>query len=367
MGLLKPAENKTAFIKLGLLGFEGSGKTYTAVDFALGLMKLTGGKKVAFFDSEKGSDFHIARFKKAGIAFDVVRSKSFKDCVETIREAEREKYGFLIIDSITHVWRELCESYLKRAKHKHLTMKDWGVLKTEWSQFTDLYVNSKLHVAMLGRAGYQYETEEDEDGKRETVKAGTKMKVETETGFEPDLLIEMYRVPKAQTGDKPDKKARGFGHRALILKDRTDTITGRMFDEPKFKDFEPVIKFLNLGGEHEGFTGRSSEDLFESPDSSYYERRRLKDIELEELQATLVKGGLDGTAAETKKKRIAMLEEVFGRSAKTHIESLELQDLRMRHKVLRQKLGITDPPAEGQTAPASEAAPIKDEMDAVPF
>lgn len=56
-------------------------------------------------------------------------------------------------------------------------MKDWGVLKTEWSQFTDLYVNSKISIAMLGRAGHEYDIDEGNDGNQEMRKSGTKSKL----------------------------------------------------------------------------------------------------------------------------------------------------------------------------------------------
>ena len=64
-------------------------------------------------------------------------------------------------------------------------------LKAMWREFTDRYVNSKLHVIMRGRAGYIWDDVEDEEGVKELKKVGTKMKAEVETGYEPSLLIEM--------------------------------------------------------------------------------------------------------------------------------------------------------------------------------
>lgn len=342
--LLKAAVNQTAYLKLGMLGFEGSGKTFTAVDFAIGITKLTKGKKVAFFDTEKGSDFHIKRFEKAGIELFVHKSKSFTDLCQILREAEAGGYSFLIIDSITHVWRELVDSYLRRKGRKYISLPDWGVLKGEWSQYTDLYVNSKLHIAMLGRAGYQYDTTEGEDGRSETVKSGTKMKVETETGFEPDLLLELYTVPKSET--TKDKKAKGLVNRCLVRKDRTDTINGRFFDMPKFKDFEPVVKFLNLGGEHVGTDGtRNSDEMFGRADRSWEERQKLIAIELEELQATLIKLGMDGSSGEAKKNRQATLEKYFGTSSKTAIENIALDALAAKHRIMKEDLLAPKKPA----------------------
>lgn len=357
MPLLKPAMNQSAYLKLGMLGFEGSGKTYTAVDFAIGLTKLTKGTKVAFFDTEKGSDFHIERFKKAGIELFVHKSKSFVDLCQIIREAEAGGYSFLVIDSITHVWRELVASYLRRRGRKYISLPDWGILKGEWAQYTDLYVNSKLHIAMLGRAGYEYDVNEDENGKKESVKSGTKMKVETETGFEPDLLLEMYTVPRAEI--EGDKKAKGFVNRCLVRKDRTDTLNGRMIDMPKFKDFQPVVKFLNLGGEHVGTDGtRNSEDLFEDPDRSWDERQKLREIELEELKATLIKSGLDGTSADTKLKRTQALENFFGTSSATALERMKLDELRAKHRALKEHMGLVAPKPELKVVETKDGVPF---------
>lgn len=326
MGLLQPARNMTAYLKTGLLGFEGSGKTRTAVEISIGMTKLVKGTKVAFFDTEKGSDFHIERFKAEGIDLFSVKSKSFVDLVDTIREAEKNGFSFLIIDSITHVWRELVDSYLKKMNRKQLRMQDWGVLKSEWAQFTDAYVNSKLHIAMLGRAGHEYDMDEDEDGKMQIHKAGTKMKVETETGFEPDLLLEMMRVRKsAESGDKNDK---GFINRCVVLKDRTDTMNGMIVDFPTFKSFEPIMKFLNIGGEHVGTDPtRNSSGLFQNPDRSWSEMQKRKEIAIEELSDVLTLSGLAGTSAEAKSKRTKLLVDVLGGSGTAYIESLSLDAL----------------------------------------
>ena len=343
--LLKPAVNSSAYLKLGIMGFEGSGKTRTAIEIAIGMTKLVKGKKVAFFDTEKGSDFHIARFKAEEIQFDRIKSKSFVDLIDVIREAERGQYSFLIIDSITHVWRELTDSYLKKKRKDRLSMPDWGVLKTEWSQFTDLYVNSKVHIAMLGRAGHNYEMSEDEDGKMQVHKEGIKMRVEAETGYEPDLLIEMEKIRK------PDGK--GFINRATVTKDRTDTLNGMTFDSPTFKSFEPIMKFLNIGGEHEGSVNvQSSQIMFGNPDRSLTERMRQMDISLGKRRDTHILAGLDGSSAEVKGKRTKVLVDLFGGSGETHLKGLKLEMLNEGIAKIQEqfKIGLTSPKADVTTA-----------------
>lgn len=327
MGLLKPAVNQTAYLKAGLLGFAGSGKTFTAASLALGLSKDLGDKKpVAFFDTETGSDFMISRFKDAGVELLVAKTRSFRDLLAFMPEAE-QSCSVAIIDSISHVWTELLEAYVKKLRRSNgLLFQDWGPIKQEWRGFTDLYLNSKMHVVLCGRAGYEYDFETNEAGKKELVKTGTKMKAETEMGYEPSLLLEMERVP-SEEGFKPGTRS-GWTHRCYVLKDRTTRMNGQAIDNPEYESFRPVISFLNIGGEHMGVdTSRNSEGLFESPDS-LSERKRQVVIVLDEIIAAFVEGGISGQSEVAKKAKVRLMREAFGTPSWAAVEAMSLENLR---------------------------------------
>lgn len=360
MALLKPAINQTAYLKVGIQGFEGSGKTYLASSFAMGMCQISGIKKVAYFDTEKGSDFWAKKFADKGIELDVLRSRSFSDLLGVMREAEQGKYSFLIIDSITHVWRELSEGYQAKTGKKRLTMNDWMILKSEWGQFTKFYVNSKLHIAMCGRAGYEYNFDEDEDGKKEIVKTGTKMKAEGETGFEPDLLIETYKVQLAETltDVKQKKSARGFVNRCCVIKDRSDLMNGKIIDRPKFDHFIPIVKSLNIGGEGSVISSvNSSSELFNNNDKSWHERTKRHEIGLEQIKEILILAELDGTSNDAKKKRTQKMIEAFGTSAWTAISNLPLEELLAGIDKLAESIqkGLSTPPAGGDLVDIKQA------------
>lgn len=331
MSLLKPAQNQTAFLKAGILGFQGSGKTYTAARLATGLAKLSNKEnpRVAFFDTEKGSDFLLPYFKQEGVQLDVAKSRAFLDLVQFMKEVEKEGYDVAIIDSISHVWRDLTTSYEKRLRRSNgLLFQDWGKVKTEWQAFTDLFINSKLHTIVLGRAGYDYDFSQDESGKKELIKTGTKMKAEGEFGYESDLLLEMERINH--------EGGKGYINRCYVLKDRSDTMNGKVVDFPKFESFKTVIGALNTGGEHFGIdTTRDSQEMFDNPDYSYAERKKQQTIALEELQQELVVLDLSGTSAVAQKKRTDMLIKVFGTSAKTAIEDLSAESIRQGIAAIR--------------------------------
>ena len=345
MSLLKRAENMQAYLKCGILGFAGAGKTFTATSIALGLCELTGNETVAMFDTETGSDFMLDRFDAAGIRFYVHKGRAFTDLMEYIRECQQDGIGTLIIDSITHVWRDITQSYCRKLGRKRLQFQDWAALKDEWCRLTDAFVNSRLHIIMCGRAGYEYDWEEDEEGNRELIKTGVKMKVESELGFEPSLLIEMERV-------RTKNLSKEWVRRATVLKDRTDQLDGLIFDDPVFGDFMPHISRLRLGGEHLGVdTSRTSEALFEKPDYTYAGLKRRQAIAIEKIHETFLLHGLDGTAKETQQKRAKLLIEIFDTSSKTAIEGLSAEVLEAGLEKLR---GILDPPAaaaEGSVKP----------------
>lgn len=341
MGILKKAVNEQAFLKAGMLGFPGSGKTYTAATLAIGLSKKIGDNKpIAFFDTETGSDFLVSRFNAEGIELLRVKSHAFKDLLEAAREAEKT-CSVLIVDSISHVWKELCETYKRNRKLTRLSFQHWGDIKKEWSQWTNFYLNSRLHIFVLGRAGYEYDFEKDEEGRNELIKVGTKMKVESEFGFEPSLLIEMERVAK---GSEPGS---GWIHRAHILKDRTDTINGKAFDFQKpskaykagdwkgvYAPFAPVFEALNVGGEHHGVdSDRNSDGLFTDGNTTRAHNERLKTIRLEEIQAIMT-AMWPGQDAASKKAKAEVVHRLFNTRSWTAVESLPLDKLESALKIL---------------------------------
>lgn len=350
MALLKKATMGTAFLKMGIYGFAGSGKTFTASDVAIGLAKKRNLKQIAFFDTEKGSDFMTTICDKNGIELMVHKGRAFVDLIEVMKECEKEGIP-LIIDSITHVWRDLVDSYQAKNKKKFMTMMDWNIVKGQWKQFPDYYVNSKVDIIMCGRAGNEYDSSINEDtGKQEMIKSGTKMRAEGETSFESDLLIEMEKV-------KDEKE--NIINRAWVTKDRTNTMNGKCIDFPKFKDFVPFINHINFGGTHEGFNeNRTSEDAFDNPDWSHQNKMKRKDICLENIQEALLIAGLDGRSADVAKKRTETMIKVFGTSSKTAIESMQVDDLEQGLKSLRLVLGLDK---IGDVPP--DVNPLEDKID----
>lgn len=323
-----------AYAKVGFFGFQGSGKTYTSCGIAIGLCKRIENNNIAFFDTETGSDWLIPKLKAEGLKVFQVKSRAFNDLLQTIRECEQNGIGVLIIDSITHIWRELCDSYQKKLKRTRLQFQDWNIIKGEWQKYTDLFVNSRIHIIVCGRAGYEYDTELDEEGNKELIKTGTKMKAEGEFGFEPSLVIEMEAImPKKQRGKKETNLVTSgvrskFIHRAYVLKDRSDTLNGSIIDNPNFESFSTHFNHLNIGGKHLGVdTFRNSENLFTIDGKPQWKKdKEMAAIAFEEIMAE-INLIFPGKSKEENRAKIRLAKHVFGVGSSAAIADLNRETL----------------------------------------
>jgi hypothetical protein len=335
--IFQPAEVTSAFLKMGIMGKQGAGKSKTAAKVAIGLiqhLKKLGidyaSKPVAFFDTETGSDWLIPDFKAAGIPLVVAKKKSFADLLAAVRWAEQNASA-LIIDSITHPYRELIAAYLKKKQRTFLQIDDWNYIKGEhgWAQFTELYINSNLHIIMCGRAGDDLEQYTDENGKRQLEKVGVKMKTEAETGFEPSLLVLMERNMNTRTNE--------VTHTATVLKDRSTILDGAEFDDPGFENFLPHIQLLNLGGAHVGIgASDDSQRILKTEKRDWQPVQRR--VAIDEIQTLLVLH-VPGQGAADKQRKVQLIRRHFHDASWTEIEELmPLRDLRAGYDTLHQEL-----------------------------
>jgi hypothetical protein len=361
MTLFAPAHNEAAYLKMALMGFQGSGKTFTATETAIGLvlhMRELGlpdaGKPIAFADTEKGSDWILPRVKKAGLSMITAKTRAFSDLLALVNEAEASA-SVLLIDSLTHFWVELTETYCARKAAEYnrsgyrLQFQDWAFLKAEWRKFTDRFVNSSLHIIAAGRAGYEFDMVEDEDTKKKQLeKTGIKMKAEGEMGYEPDLLVLMERRMNLDT--KSDE------HMAHVIKDRSTLLDGKEFPDPTFASFLPHIKCLNLGGRQLGVdTTRTSAGIIPrgEPRDNRATQRKIVLAEIEDLLTT----HYPSTGAKDKQAKIGLIRKHFNASWVEVEEVMPLFDLRAGYDALHVELEKA--PSRYHAAAVSPTAPAR--------
>lgn len=312
------------FIKASFGGFAGSGKTRTATEFIIGCVKeLKIDAPVLIIDNEKGSRFLIPIFQKAGIKVLVKETTRLADIQQAFTLVNEGEIGFLFIDSLTKVWYQFIADYKQANNKKMMTLQDWGKIMPAWQeQFSDKFVALTGNCVFTGRGGNTYEMEENpETHKKEFVKSGVKMKMAGETPFEPDMNIWMDQV---QDLDKDGNLI--VWREAQVLKDRSGLIDGKIFKNPTFKHFEPVVKFIM--GTPKGVIQKESYTTNLAPvdDFDSIKRRNARDIENEKIKAEFDKVGL-GTSKEDRQLKIAILQKIFGTVSQTEIENMDINVL----------------------------------------
>nr|WP_254208644.1 AAA family ATPase [Burkholderia multivorans] len=355
-----------AYAKVGLYGSAGSGKTRTASEIAIGLHKAIGSTKpIAAFDTEPAFSFVLPLFERAGIELLVAdESRALSDLMDFMDEAEKA-CDIVIIDSITHVWRDAQESYLRRMNETRkkygkkplgaLEFQHWRPIKAAWAAFTDRFLSSKMHVIVCGRAGqvYEYQDKDDGSGKKELISTGTRMATEKELGYEPSLLIEMIA----------DRRDGYIVNTAVIQKDRADRLNGREIEKPDYAKLEGHFQALNIGGQHfDSMDRRDSQNMFPDADESGWDaEKRNREIWCEEI-AELLKKYYPSQTADDKKSRQDLIEQFFDTRSWTRVEGMKADLLKQAYEDMRAHLeekfsNAPSAPAESSdTAPEQEAA-----------
>jgi len=320
--------SKNHFIKASFGGFQGAGKTRTATEFVIGAYKdLKCSKPVLILDNEKGSRFLIPIFKKAGIKAIVKDTRSLSDVKSAFEFINRKEIDFLFIDSLTKIYYQFVKDYKARNRKSFMSLMDWGKLLPAWQEeFSDVFVETEGNIVFTGRGGFEYEKEEDQTDehgniteKGSFVKSGVKMKIAGETPYETDLNVWMQLEKELSKDGKPLQT-----NVAYILKDRSDTINAKSFSMPNYKYFKPVIRFIQ-GLEVGEVAGESNHQNFTpGSDSDYYERQRIKKIEIEKIEGIFDENGLgDARSKADKQLKTKIIKKVFGTTSKTEIDNMK--------------------------------------------
>lgn len=240
MAGFRKAKAEQAALKMGLYGPPGSGKTFTALLLAEGLAKLTG-KRVAYIDTERGTDFYCQAVKTRAIHpeafdFDALYTRALTDVLKSVRELKPEEHGVIVIDSVTHLWEAAMAAYAGRTTSiGTIPMQAWGKIKKPYKDLMALLLSLPMHVLICGRQKTMYATDEETD---ELKSVGVTMRAEGETAYEPHILIRMEAIRPKKTSEIADIVA-------YAEKDRTGVLSGRSFINPNFDTLcKPLIGLL---------------------------------------------------------------------------------------------------------------------------
>jgi len=204
------ATKAQAKLKLAIFGPSGAGKTFTALRLASGI-----GGSIAVIDTERGSASKYAdRF-----GFDVLEleERDIKTYVEAISAAGEAGYAVLIIDSLTHAWKELLQEVDKLAKTKYRgnTWSAWSDGTPRQNSLVDAILNYPGHVIATMRTKTEWVTETTSNGKTKPVRVGLAPEQGKGIEYEFDLLFEIT-----------------IDHICTVIKDRTGRFQDRIIEKP---------------------------------------------------------------------------------------------------------------------------------------
>ena len=339
MGLLQPMTDTVGHMKAIFQGKQGSGKTFTAVSLACGIHQQFGCQQpVLCFDTEGGLRFHRGRIAElTGQVPLAVASRKMADLMQAVREAEDMGVEVILIDSVTHIWQGLMESYKlglaqrfnRELSEIHLGVDDIGKIKDMWGPFARWFVETRTHVIICGRLGYDWDMVEDDRGRAQLQRVGTKAKAEGEFGYESDFAVEMELIQeehplfkKAVDAGRCSADA-GSVALATVVKDRWDLLMGAREFNPDFEFFRPVVSRLRPRESPPIDTDPGVADL---GDDGRQRWKVKKTIALENIELHIARA-LPGATGKDKTAKLDLFDAAFRQVSWEAIKRFSLQQL----------------------------------------
>lgn len=170
MSTFKKAQRSQVFIKLAVTGPTGSGKTYSSLRLANGLLEGTQ-KRIAFLDTENDSaSLYSDRFD-----FDVLpidRPFEHEKFIAGIEQAVVDDYGVVIIDSSSHFWEGILEYKSKLDSRGGNSYTNWNDAGKKFDGIISAVLQSKIHLIACMRSKMDYILEDNGKGKLAPKKVG---------------------------------------------------------------------------------------------------------------------------------------------------------------------------------------------------
>lgn len=287
----RKAERKQVRLKIGISGPSGSGKTYSALRLAKGL-----GGRCAVIDTENGSASlysHLFEFD----TLELVPPFTTEKYLEAIEAASKAEYEVLIIDSISHQWKELLNRKEQLDARGGNSFANWAKVTPEHERFISSLTHSNIHLIATMRSKQDYAIGEGDRGKAKVQKVGL-APVQRE-GLEYEFTT-VFDV--------------AMNHEAEASKDRTGMFRGQIFQISE-KTGEQMRDWLNAcAAEAERLKARKArlDGVLAARGSSLPKAQELskklfdvekiallEDLQFEELLVAIPGEGSSGTQATT--------------------------------------------------------------------
>ena len=194
------AKRSKCKIKLSIAGASGSGKTYSAISIAKGMVKNL--NKVAVIDTENGSSHlysHLGDFSVLTLS----APYSPEVYISAINEAIKKGFECIIIDSLSHEWQGIGGIIDIHGQMEGNSFTNWSKVTPRHNALIQTIVNAPIHIIATLRSKTEYVMQQ-KNGKTIPEKMGVKAVQRDDTEYEFTVAFELNQF-----------------HQATISKDRT--------------------------------------------------------------------------------------------------------------------------------------------------
>lgn len=202
---IKPAERSGSRVVIGISGQSGSGKTYSALKLARGMVDSPA--EIGFLDTENGrgrlySNILDGKFLHADLyaPFSPARYR------QAIEEFQKAGVKVLVIDSGSHEWEGEggCSDIADQPLLQGKKMADWKRAKAEHKKFMSALLQSNMHIIVCLRA----RNKTDFSNPKDPMPLGLHPVCEKDFMFEMTVSMMMYDNGKVQDFTKLPEELR---------------------------------------------------------------------------------------------------------------------------------------------------------------
>ena len=305
----RKAQRSKARARIALIGVSGSGKTYSALLIARGLVGPEG--KIAVIDTENGSADLYASLTEYDVAT-ISAPYEPKKYLAIIEEAEKAGYEAIVIDSLSHAWSGdggLLDMQGKLADRGN-SFAAWRNVTPWHNKLVEALITSPAHIIATMRAKAAYEVVEDDRGKKAPKKIGLAPVQREGMEYEFTSVFDI----DAQ-------------HNATVSKDRTSIFDGTIF-RPSIETGKTIREWLESGVDVPQPERQEPKSELKKPDAPKQDPKAptKKAPSLEGRKKGIWDGYLALFQGDTGAAKAAILEIVPGKSSKDW-EGLDLDHL----------------------------------------
>lgn len=237
MSSFRKASKFKSRLRAALDGPAGSGKTYSALRWAMWIAAQAGGR-VAVISTEPGAAEKYIGENPDGIPFDfdVCELTDFAPTsfTDKILEAGRAGYVVIVIDSLSHAWQGALEIVDKVGKDAYFNKDGWRKITPMHNRLIDAMLRSPAHVIATMRTKTEYVIEQ------ETRASGQIVNIPKKIGLKPIQREGMeYEFDLVCDVD--------LTHTMSVSKTRCSRVVDAVVVKPGPDFIAPVFQWLNEG------------------------------------------------------------------------------------------------------------------------